>query len=226
MNINRYNKCIVFLFCIFLMLVALQSNAQEKSDSAKAPCWYIKYNPAASLRADHELSIERVAKKYSLELSAGVTTRNVFFEALQGRLFDNNYTPVENRKWLPGFSLKGTAKLYLGEGFYLGAQGAWIRYNYEFPLANVDPSQRGYQKENIQFYEGRGLLGWQWMPIKTKLMLDFYAGFGVKHRVINFYEEQSYFDSGNNYVFDSGTFATSKNVIGVYMGIKVGVRLK
>ena len=54
------------------MLVGLHSNAQEKPDSALIPCWYIKYNPAAFLRADHELSIERVAKKYSLELSAGV----------------------------------------------------------------------------------------------------------------------------------------------------------
>ena len=136
MSINRDNTCNVFLFCIFLMLVGLHSNAQEKSDSTKT-LWYIKYNPAASLRADHELSIERVAKKYSLELSAGVTTRNVFFETLQGRLFDNNYTPIQNRKWLPGFSLKGTAKLYLGEGFYLGAQGGWIRYNYELDRKSV-----------------------------------------------------------------------------------------
>lgn len=224
MSINRDNTCNVFLFCIFLMLVGLHSNAQEKSDSTKT-LWYIKYNPAASLRADHELSIERVAKKYSLELSAGVTTRNVFFETLQGRLFDNNYTPIQNRKWLPGFSLKGTAKLYLGEGFYLGAQGGWIRYNYEFPLANVDPSQSGYQKENIQFYEGRGLLGWQWTPVKNRLMIDVYIGGGLKYRTITFFEEQSYYTGNGEYIFQPGNFTTHRLLLGVYAGIKAGIRI-
>lgn len=213
-----------YLLLVLLVLLKTICLAQQKPDSARIS-WYIKYNPAASLRADHELSIERVAEKFSLELSAGVTTRNVFFETLQGRLFDNNYTPVENRKWLPGFSLKGTAKLYLGEGFYLGAQGAWIRYNYKFPLANVDPSKGGYQKENIQFYEGRGLLGWQWMPAKNRLMIDVYIGGGLKYRTITFFEEQSYYTGNGEYIFQSGNFTTHRLLLGVYAGIKAGIRI-
>lgn len=213
-----------YLCLVLSVLMGTICLAQERSDSTKI-FWYIKYNPAASLRADHELSIERVAKKYSLELSAGVTTRNVFFETLQGRLFDNNYTPVQNRKWLPGFSLKGTAKLYLGEGFYLGAQGAWIRYNYKFPLANVDPSQSGYQKENIQFYEGRGLLGWQWMPAEDRLMIDVYIGGGLKYRTITFFEEQSYYAGNGEYIFQPGNFTTHRLLLGVYAGVKAGIRI-
>lgn len=213
-----------YLCLVLSVLMGIICLAQEKSDSTKIS-WYIKYNPAASLRADHELSIERVAKKYSLELSAGVTTRNVFFETLQGRLFDNNYTPVQDRKWLPGFSLKGIAKLYLGEGFYLGAQGAWIRYNYEFPLANVDPSQSGYQKENIQFYEGRGLLGWQWMPAEHRVMIDVYIGGGLKYRTITFFEEQSFYTGNGGYIFQSGNFTTHRILLGVYAGIKAGIRI-
>lgn len=212
------------LICVlvFILFVPLNVHAQTGNDTVR---YFLKYNPAASLRADHELSIERVAKKYSLELSAGVTTRNVFFETLQGRLFDNNYTPVENRKWLPGFSLKGTAKLYLGEGFYLGAQGAWIRYNYEFPLANVNPAQSGYQKENIQFYEGRGLLGWQWMPTQNRVMIDVYIGGGLKYRTITFFEEQSYYTGNGECIFQPGNFTTHRLLLGVYAGIKAGIRI-
>lgn len=213
-----------YLLLVLLVLVKTICLAQQKPDSTKIS-WYIKYNPAASLRADHELSIERVTKKYSLELSAGVTTRNIFFETLQGRLFDNNYTPVENRKWLPGFSLKSTVKLYVGEGFYMGAQGAWIRYNYEFPLANVDPYQIGYQKENIQFYEGRGLLGWQWMPAKDRVMIDVYIGGGLKYRTITFFEEQSYYNGNGEYIFQPGNFTTHRILLGVYAGIKAGIRI-
>lgn len=225
MNINRYNKCIVFLFCVFLMLVGLHSNAQNKSDSTKT-LWYIKYNPAASFRGDHELSLQRIKGKTSMEYSTGFTTGNPFFEVLQGRLFDNNYTPVSPRKRALGYSLKIQGKHYLEEHFYMSLQGAHIFYNYRFPLVNVNPAQSGYQKENIRYWEWRFLLGYELMLVKDRLMLDIYAGAGRKNRTIRFFEEESYYDIAGNYVFKSGTYPVTKNLYGVYLGVKTGWRIR
>jgi hypothetical protein len=188
--------------------------------------YFIKYNPSASIRGDHEFGIQRSKGNSALELSAGLTTGNPFLETTQGRLFDNNYTPVSSRKKALGYSIKLQAKQYVVDRFYVSAQGALIHYNYRFPLENVNPLQTGEQKENIRYLEGRILLGYELLLAQKRLMLDIYAGVGLKNRTIRFFEEQSFYDNAGNYIFGSGTYAVSENLPGVYFGIKAGWRLQ
>lgn len=208
---------------VFLLLSFTAVYAQKTQDSIQ---YFIKYNPASSVRGDHELSFQGIQGNSAIELSAGITTGNPFLETTQGRLFDNNYTPVSDRQRALGYSFKIQAKQYVIDRFYVSAQAGIIRYNYRFPLENVHPSQTGTQKENIRYLEGRFLLGYELLLARKRLMLDIYAGIGLKNRTIRFFEEQSYFDQGGNYIFDSGTYSVRENLPGVYLGLKTGWRLQ
>lgn len=225
---KKQNTISLFLLLAFSGLQALAQQADSLKQSKTF--WLLKFNPATLARGDAEFSIERQRYlKQSFELSAGITFRNMFFENLQPRLFNEAYTAASPRQFKAGYSAKLAYRTFFYSkenfGFYISPQVAYLRYNYRFPLQNIDPANTGFQKEKITYAEIRGLLGFQQYFMQQRAVLDIYLGGGLKHRSIDFAEEQSYYDDFGVYQRAYGSYTTKRNLLGIYGGVKIGWRL-
>ncbi len=154
---------------------ALQSKKVKQREESLGAEWAVKLDPVQAVYGNFPLFIEYAPTRwFSLELGAGLTTKNYMNEIL------GNKTRVQlgvKPKLPVGYSLSGMARLYyqgnaFDDGGYFGVSYQFLKYRREYEVDNIVLERENDRNYILGFWLGY-LFG---LDDEERFILDMYAG--------------------------------------------------